>query len=228
MELFVSLPQNSMELALAAKEGGADAVKVHMNVEHRASGTRFGSFAEEKEFVLQIIRELGIPVGLMPGAGVDQVPTFDELSFLAGEGLSFVDIYAKHMPIWFVDLPLDIIPALDSFAGFVEEPFYTSHFWWPLGTNRTRMKMLEASIVPPEEYGTPFSYLDLRRLRILQEYSDAPLLVPTQKAITPDDAIWLKRGGAGGLMIGSIVTGNTADSIAGATAAFRAAIDSVE
>ena len=35
--LVVSLPSNDLELAKAALEGGADAVKVHCNVWHRAS-----------------------------------------------------------------------------------------------------------------------------------------------------------------------------------------------
>ncbi len=226
MELIVSLPKNSREMAQAAADAGADAIKVHMNVEHRASGTYFGPYAEESEAISTIINAVDRPVGLMPGAECQNLPTFDELSELAKCGLTFLDIYAKHMPLWFIDLPLEIIIALDSFAGFVEEPYYTTHFAWPKGSNQNRFKMCEASIVKPEEYGTPFSYQDYRRLRILQEYVDVPLLVPTQKAITPNDAVWLKRTGTGGLMIGSIVTGKTPDSIAKATAAYRKAIDS--
>ena len=46
--LVVSLPSNDLELAKAALEGGAQAVKVHCNVWHRASGHTFGSYAENK------------------------------------------------------------------------------------------------------------------------------------------------------------------------------------
>lgn len=226
MELIVSLPENSLEMAQAAAAAGADAIKVHMNVEHRASGTYFGPFAKEAETVRSIISGVDCPVGLMPGAEYHSLPTFDELSALAKDGLAFVDIYAKHMPLWFLDLPLELILALDSFAGFVEEPYYTTHFPWPPEAHKNRIKMCEASIFKPEEYGTPFSYRDFRRLRILQEYVDVPLLIPTQKAITPNDAIWLKRTGTGGLMIGAVVTGKTPESIAKATAEYRRAIDS--
>ena len=45
MTLIVSLPENSLELALAAVEGGADALKVHCGVKHKASGVEFGSLA---------------------------------------------------------------------------------------------------------------------------------------------------------------------------------------
>ena len=47
MELIVSLPSNDPAMAQAATGAGADAVKLHMNVTHDASGTRFGSFAED-------------------------------------------------------------------------------------------------------------------------------------------------------------------------------------
>ncbi len=225
MELIVSLPRNEAALAKAAAANGASAIKVHMNVEHRASGTRFGSFAEESKAVLEIIQAVDVPVGLMPGAGPAKLPAANELVHLANAGLDFVDIYTHHMPLWFIDLPLKIILAFSEFDGLTEPPYYSTHFQWPPESNRNRFYMAEASIMRPEDYGAPFTYADLRRLRILQEYVDVPLLVPTQKRITPEDAVWLKRSGTGGLMIGAIVTGNTADSIGAATARYRDALD---
>ena len=49
--LVVSLPSNNLELAKAALDGGAQAVKVHCNVWHRASGHTFGTYAENREFL---------------------------------------------------------------------------------------------------------------------------------------------------------------------------------
>jgi hypothetical protein len=227
MQLFVSLPANSLELALAASRAGADYLKLHMNVEHRASGTRFGGFAEEADTVREIMRAVDCPVGLMPGAGIQSMPSNHELEQLATDGLHFLDFYTQHMPLRFLELPIRLIAAFDSFDGFVEPLYYQTHFTWPPDSNQNRIWMAEASICKPEDYGQAFSFHDLRRLRIMQEYFDAPLLVPTQKLITPDDARWLKRAGAGGLMIGAIVTGVTAASIADATSAYRNAIDSV-
>ena len=66
--LVVSLPSNSLELAEAALEGGAMAVKVHCNVWHRASGHTFGSYAENREFLKKLIELCGdIPDGLVAG-----------------------------------------------------------------------------------------------------------------------------------------------------------------
>jgi hypothetical protein len=225
MELIVSLPRNDIELARAAAENGADAIKLHMNVRHDASGTSFGSFAEEEETVRQIIGAVQIPVGLMPGADPLNLPLPSQLESLASAGLNFVDIYSHHMPLWFLDLPLRIVLALNSFDGFLEPPYYQTHFMWPPEEHKNRIAMCEASICPKEDYGKPFTFHDLRRLRILQEYIDAPMIVPTQKAITPQDAVWLKRGGTAALMIGAIVTGDSADSIGKATAEYRKAIE---
>jgi hypothetical protein len=225
MLLIASLPRNDLDLAIAAAEAGADAVKLHMNVEHRASGTRFGGYAAEAPVVRRIIEALNIPVGLMPGAGVEQVPLKEELVHLCHAGLDFIDIYSHHMPTWFIDLPVKLVPALHSFDGLEAPPFYATHFYWPPGANRNRIWMCEASIMAPEDYGQPFSYADFRRLRMLQEYVDCPLIVPTQKKITPDDAQWLSRVGTGALMIGAVVTGTSIESYAKATREYRAAID---
>ena len=66
--LVVSLPANDLNLAKAALEGGADAVKVHCNVWHRASGHTFGTFEENKDFLKDLISLCGdVPVGLVPG-----------------------------------------------------------------------------------------------------------------------------------------------------------------
>jgi hypothetical protein len=46
MVLIASLPKNDPALAKAAAAGGADMLKIHLNVEHAASGTKFGSFDE--------------------------------------------------------------------------------------------------------------------------------------------------------------------------------------
>lgn len=225
MELVVSLPRNDIELARAAAQAGAQALKLHMNVHHSASGTTFGSFAEEAAKVREIIAAVDIPVGLMPGADPALLPTAAELSELAGAGLNFVDIYVEHMPLWFLDLPLRLVVALSSFDGFLEPPYYTTHFMWPPEKNENRIAMCEASIFPKADYGKPFTYADFRRLRILQEYIDAPIMVPTQKHITPDDARWLKRTGTAALMIGAVVTGLDADGIANTTRTYRAVCD---
>src|SRR5574340_421796 len=85
--LIVSLPANSPELAGAAAEGGADALKVHLHVRHEASGTRFGDLAAERAN-LEGILATELPVGVVPGAGDDR-PTPEEMRELAAMGVDF-------------------------------------------------------------------------------------------------------------------------------------------
>ena len=71
--LIASLPGNRLDLAKAAVECGADVVKVHMNVQHRASGLHFGTFEEEKETLQEILSVAKGPCGIVahdgPAAG---------------------------------------------------------------------------------------------------------------------------------------------------------------
>ncbi len=98
--LIVSLPANSPELARAAAEGGADALKVHLHVRHGASGTQFGSLAEERGSLEKILA-LGLPTGIVPGAG-DRLPTREEMQALAAMGVDFFDFYVHDTPAWLV------------------------------------------------------------------------------------------------------------------------------
>ena len=219
MQLIVSLPRNDLALAKAAEAAGADAVKLHMNVEHRASGTRFGSYSEEQENIRAIIAAVKCEVGLMPGT-LQSLPTAAELTDLGKGGLQFIDIYAEHLPLWMLEVPLRLIVAVshdyaDDFLGGMLQSIELP----------STVSMLEASITRPEDYGTPFTMIDLLRVLELREATGLPLLVPTQKAITPDDARRLAALEIDALMIGAIVTGDSADSIAAATERYRRAID---
>jgi len=68
MALLVSLPENDPETAIAVQEAGADAIKVHLNCHHRASGTHFGPWQSERQRIGDIPSILQIPVGIVPGA----------------------------------------------------------------------------------------------------------------------------------------------------------------
>ena len=67
LTLIMSLPYNDPALCRAAFEAGADVVKVHINVEHRASGTHFGRLAEEREALEEMLSHRAGPMGLVLG-----------------------------------------------------------------------------------------------------------------------------------------------------------------
>ena len=86
--LIVSLPGNRVELARAAVECGADVIKVHMNVQHRASGLHFGTFEEEKNTLEQIAAVSKGPCGIVAGNSVEDVERDYQKAFGLGTALS--------------------------------------------------------------------------------------------------------------------------------------------
>ena len=212
--LLVSLPQNDPQMARAAIRGGAQGLKVHLNVEHFASGTRFGSFREEQfklEEILSIAEDAGINVGVVPGAG-GGFASPEDFEELADMGVDYFDAYPADAPAWvFTQDHLDIMMAayhggdVDEFARF----------------EKIGMKLCEASILPHEEYGKALSALDLARYAHLSSALQVPVIVPSQKKIVPADVAALRKTGVKGLLIGAIVTGRDPASIEAATRAFR-------
>lgn len=82
--VIAALPRNDLALAEAALEGGAQAVKVHCNVWHRASGNTFGTFAENRTFLRELIALCGdvpFPVSWTVKMKKKQKETQDILSY---------------------------------------------------------------------------------------------------------------------------------------------------
>ena len=213
--VLVSLPRNDVELARAALRGGARGLKVHLNVHHHASGTHFGAWDDEKSTLERIVREAGeVPVGIVPGGivpGGAPFATVDEFARMAEIGLDFFDAYPADAPAWtMAQRHLDIMLAAYA-SGTTAEIVALQH----LG-----MTMCEASIVRAEDYGAALTTLDLARYRELAAALDAPIIVPSQKKITPADVLPLRATGVKGLLIGAIVTGRDAAGIEAATRTF--------
>lgn len=218
LALWVSLPRNDPELARAAVEGGADVLKVHVAVGHRASGNRFGTLAEEWESLAAVVRAAGDrPVGLVTGDSPEVAPK--DLQALKALGIAFVDMYDCHLPASWLNgkTPLPIMVAassdtpLDLLSDLVE----------------TGVDMLEASVIPADGYGQRLVAADLALYRAIRRRVNIPVVVPSQRRIIPEDVPALAATGIDALMIGAIVTGQDATSVAVATAAFRQAIDAL-
>lgn len=215
--LLVSLPKNDLELARAALDGGAQGLKVHINVEHFASGTRFGSFDEERDTLSQIVElasTRGASCGIVPGTSA-AFAAEDEFAQLAKIGLDYFDSYPADAPAWtLTQKHLDVMLAA----------FHGGDFSSIVALQSCGMTMCEASIAPHEEYGGPLTALDVARYAELARVLAAPIIVPSQKKIVPRDVAALRASGAKGLLIGAIVTGRDAESLRAATQSFRDAI----
>jgi len=215
--LIVSLPDNDVDLAKAAIDGGAHALKVHLNVEHRASGSCYGDLGREWDRLLPILeaaRLAGVVMGVMPGA--DVFASQEDIQKLVSHGVSFIDAYVPHLPVWALGLAK---PRVMAALGPDDRPG-SAMILEQLGADA-----IEASIVRPEFYGQSLKVSDLMTYRTLVNQTRLPVVVPTQKAIRPEEVPTLLDTGVRGLMIGAIVTGSTPDSLGRATAVYRRAID---
>lgn len=214
LTLIVSLPKNDPELAKAAIAGGADALKVHIRVHHDASGTQFGPLKKEKKALKAILEIAGErPVGIVPGSTINP-PQEAEIKELAEMGFDFVDLYAKAFPNW-----LWQDPVLSKMAA-LQEAFQVGQVneFATKGAN-----IFEAAIVPVSGYGKRMNIGDLQNYLAIASSAQIPVVVPTQREIRADELPALWDTGIKGLIIGAIVTGQTAESIERATRSFAQA-----
>lgn len=217
MTLIVSLPENSLELALAAVEGGADALKVHCGIKHQASGVEFGTLDEEKGKLLAIIHGVNIPVGLVPG--FESPPSEKEMDEIIEMGFDYFDMYVDKMPEYmFKQKDITKIGAVNGKYPVDEA----------ISLPSKGLDAIEASIIPHLGYGQSLTIGDLQVYITLATALSVPIIVPTQRKITPEELPILSDTGIKSIMIGAIVTGKTPDSILKATREFRTAIDSLE
>lgn len=218
--LVVSLPSNNLELAKAALDGGAQAVKVHCNVWHRASGHTFGTYAENREFLQQLITLCkDVPVGLVPG-GEDAFITPEERLELENMGLGFFSSYSQHLPCHMMESKVLMKMVAIDYT-------YTEN---TLDAVRSSgIDVLECSVQPGENYGTDLNYADILRYSDIVTKSGKPCLIPTQRKIKPCEVRHLYEAGCKAVMIGAIVMGKEPDvkQLQAVTAAFREAIDAL-
>ena len=211
--LIVSLPRNDAALARAAASGGADLLKVHVNVHHRASGKRFGSLDDEEENLVRVL-EQGLPTGLVPGEEV--MVTRDEIPRL--RRFAFLDAYLTRLPLFLYDVGVPVVPAIP-------------HDYPPAAFGSVSSlpgEWLEAALVPPEGYGLDPVADDLVALARLGALTGRRLIVPSQRRIRPEDlARYFAIPHVWAVMIGVVVTGRAPRGLGRATEAFRRALDAL-
>lgn len=198
--VIVSLASHDLDLAKAAIGAGAFAIKVHLNAYHRATGTTFGSFAEERPF-FEKLSTLGVPLLVM--AGQEKVPSLEEMDALAALGFEGFNIYFSDMQPHLLQSKLRPMPALgekstdEDLKKILEIP----------GT------MMEASVASFADYGKPLNDTDLARYREITAKAGIPVIAPSQKRFVADDMPKLKQAGIAAPLLGVIVTGTTPESM---------------
>lgn len=211
--LMVSLPRNEPALAVAAVESGASSLKVHINCHHFASGTTFGNWREEKPRILEILQSVDVPVGIVTGE--ETQPSVEDLTDIQSQSLDFWDLFAKFTPPAHLKLRMGRMVAVDS-------------SWTPelmRALSDLGVQVIEGSVIPKTEYRTPLNLVDLATYLRLCQASQMPVLIPTQKAVKPEEIGFLRKVGAAGLTIGAVITGLEESSLREATRACAEAIE---
>ena len=200
MKIWVSLPKNDLSLAQAAIAGGAELVKVHLNAHHRASGTVFGTFAEERPF-LEALGRLPVRKAIM--IGQETLPSAAELTQLKEWGFEAFNLYLHHAQPYVFESALRPVLALGH--GFTEADVaqIKSH----------ANAWVEASVVDPSDYGKPLTQEDLDAYEKIVRLTGRKVIVPSQKKVTVADLPRLAATGVETLLVGVIVTGATTESI---------------
>ena len=207
--VIVSLPRHDLALAQAALDGGASAIKVHLNANHRASGTTFGSFNEERPF-LESLAKLGAPMLVM--AGQETVPTLDEMDALADLGFEGFNVYVDHLQPHLLQSRLRPIPALSATSTDADIARLAA----------IPGAMIEASIMDFAGYGTPLTADDLARYAHIAALASVPIIAPSQKKFTPADMPALRAAGIAAPLLGVIGTRATPESVRTSVAAIAA------
>lgn len=213
--LMVSLPQNDETLARAAMEEGADGLKMHINVYHRASGNRFGPLAEYTDFLQTIRSQFAGPIGIVPGGSMEELNP-EEIKQFDSLGIDFLSIYGHHLPASL----LKIEGVASTFA--IDDQFDLSRLE---AVKHFPMTALEASVIPGSEYGTRLTFADLLAYRYIVEKAGIPIIVPTQRKIMADDIEALRETGVRVLLAGAMAIGRTEDEMRRSIHALRNAID---
>jgi hypothetical protein len=211
--LIVSIPRNDKALALAAIEGGADAIKVHTNVFHRASGNFFPDFMDQIDTLRDIVSSVDIPVGIVPGGG-ERCIQKGELAVLKELHFDFISMFAQDMPLYLYNSDFTIMCAVtDNFS--LEEL---------KAVNKSKVDIVEADVLPDDKREKLY-FSDLVKYERMLQTIHKPVVIPTQRAIEPDEVQTLFEMGAKGLMIGAIVTGSEPKSLREITLKYRMEID---
>lgn len=213
--LIASLPENDYEIAKAAWEAGADAIKVHINVFHRASQNTFGTLESMKELFQKIIDDSPVPVGIV--AGEDTLLVEGLVDDLVAMGFDFISLHGKYTPASLVNR--------DDVANFFAVDYTYSFDEIDAVSNSFAADILELSICDPSTYGERLNARDLVRYERIAKRSKIPTVVPTQRLVKPSDVELLYKCGVNAVMVGAISYGKTKESIANTLREFKKAIE---
>jgi len=195
--IISNLYTNSLQLASAAEEGGADAIELNLNFEETGTGVRYGTIDLEEHAISEIIGSVKIPVGVRIG----DTPMIrrEEWEKIISTGIDYVKMMAHHMPS-FIYNDERVCKIISVGSGYVLEQV-------EILAHDGRVSAIEAAIIAPQVFRLPLTLLDITTYALITRRASKPVIVPSQKYIEPNDLRILKKIGVEGLVINHIIIG---------------------
>lgn len=218
MPIIVSLPENNVDLAKIAVDAGADALKVHINVNHRASGNEF----KNTDYYLDTFKEIRSlyegPFGIVLSDDITKLEGID-LKELKEIGFTYFSQYAKD-----ISSKLLLQDELAKTVA-VDDLFKSNEI---SAIEDFDLAALELSVVKPEDYGSPLNFNDLALYANYRKNTDLPLIIPSQKKMVPEDLKVLYQIGIDSVMLGAMTIGTTKESIYKTVSSFAEQTDNLK
>lgn len=195
--IISNLYTNSLQLASASEEGGADAIEVNLNLEEGGTGVRYGTIDLEEHAITEIVGSVKVPVGVRIG----DTPMIgrEEWEKIVSTGVDYVKMMAHHMPS-FIYNDERVCKIVSVGSGYVLEQV-------EILAHDGRVSAIEAAIISPQVFRLPLTLLDITTYALITRRSSKPVVVPSQKYIEPQDLRVLKKVGVEGLVVNYTITG---------------------
>lgn len=208
--LIGDLHINSPEFAIASEESGADAVLLHLNQDAHG-GARFGGWEIEEQSIKDTFSVLKIPAGI--SIGDNRLLLTTDWEAVVNVGFSFVNMFAHHLPTFIWDD--NRVPKMISIGpGYLFEQVKSI-------AEQPGTLALTASMTPNQFVGLPLTLLDLTTLGLICKLSQKPVLLPTQRSIRPEDIPSIRQHGSKGLILSSVVYGESSNGCREQVSLFR-------
>lgn len=203
LSIIVSLPENRVDLAKAALDAGADALKFHINVNHRASGNEFKDIDYYMETFREIRELYDGPLGLVLSDDVNKVNQLD-LQQIKDIGFTYFSLYSKDITSkLLLQNELEKTVAVDDLFHLNEVKVIENF----------DMKAVELSVVKKADYGKPLNFEDITLYMNYRKQTNLPIIIPSQKKLVPEDLDIFHQIGIQSAMLGAVTTGTTEKSI---------------
>jgi len=199
--VIVELPGNSMELAQAAVNGGADSIIAQLNNEHPVTHTYTGGLELESAQLKEMVQQIPVPLGLHLGS--QNRISKDEWSVISELGLDYVAASIISLPPYVLGmnnlskiiylptgLPFEHYRSIGSFDSIVAVSFEA-----------------QSQIQPDPQFR--LNALDLLNLDTVSRLSPVPVLFRASQDIEEEDVKFIVSRGCRGLIVDPAFTGPT-------------------